>query len=98
MSLQHTGFIELPAHTGKGGFDHAAVHLKTGRLYVAHTANDALDVIDCANDASLHSIPDLKAVAGALVSEERDLVFTSNRGKNAVGIFSGENDGQLTKI
>jgi hypothetical protein len=72
MSLQHTGFIELPAHIRKGGFDHAAVHQKTGQLYVAHTANDALDVIDSTNDTYLHSISDLKAVAGALVSEERE--------------------------
>jgi DNA-binding beta-propeller fold protein YncE len=98
MSLQHIGFIELPAHTGKGGFDHAAVHQGTRRLYVAHTANDALDVIDCARDVYLHSIPDLKGVAGALVSEERDLVFTSNRGENTVGIFSPERDGQVAKI
>lgn len=53
MSLQHIGFIELPVHTAQGGFDHAAVHQKSGRLYVAHTANNALDVIDCANDAYL---------------------------------------------
>src|SRR5712691_7733561 len=98
MSLQQIGFIELPAHTGKGGFDHAAVHQGTRRLYVAHTANDALDVIDCARDVYLHSIPDLKGVAGALVSEEHDLVFTSNRGENTVGIFSPERDGQVAKI
>ena len=98
MSLQHLGFIDLPAHVGQGGFDHAAVHQKTNRLYVAHTANDALDVIDCARDTYLHTVPDLKAVAGALVSDERDLVFTSNRGENTVGIFAPENDGQVAKI
>ncbi len=98
MSLQHIGSIDLPDHTGQGGFDHAAVHPRAGRLYVAHTANDTLDAIDCANDIYLHSIPDLKAVAGALVSEERNLVFTSNRGENTVGMFSPERDGQIAKI
>ncbi len=88
MSLQQIGFIELPAHTGKGGFDHAAVHQKTGRLYVAHTANDVY----------LHSIPDLKGVAGGLVSDEVNLVFTSNRGENTVGVFSPERDEQVTKM
>lgn len=98
MSLQQIGFIELPAHTGQGGFDHAAVHQGTHRLYVAHTANDALDVIDCARDIYVHSVPDLKGVAGALVSEERDLVFTSNRGEKTIGIFSPEHNIPVTKI
>ena len=48
MPLRHRGFIELPAHAKPGGFDHAAVHEPTGRIYVAHTANDAVDVIDIA--------------------------------------------------
>ena len=88
MSLVHHTYIELPMHHKPGGFDHAAVHRASARLYVAHTANDALDVIDCATDRYLHSIPNLIGVAGALVSDERHLVFTSNRGENTVGIFA----------
>jgi DNA-binding beta-propeller fold protein YncE len=87
VSLQHVGFIELPAHTKAGGFDHAAVHERTGRIYVAHTANDAIDVIDIAARRHVESIPGLTSVAGALVAEP-DLVFTSNRGENTVGLFT----------
>jgi len=50
MTLRLQRFIELPPHLGKGGFDHADIHGPTDRLYVAHTANDALDIIDCTND------------------------------------------------
>ena len=46
MSLRLEGYIDIPAHRGTGGFDHAAVHRGLRRLYVAHTSNDALDVID----------------------------------------------------
>jgi DNA-binding beta-propeller fold protein YncE len=92
MSLELLGHVELPRNLKPGGFDHAAVHCASGRLYVAHTANDALDVIDCVHDRYLHSIPNLIGVAGALVSDERNLVFTSNRGENTVGIFSPDND------
>src|SRR3989442_4905930 len=88
MALEHVGHIDLPAHAKPGGFDHAAVHGPRGRLYVAHTANDAIDVIDCAANSYLRSVPHLTGVAGALVSEEHDLVFTSNRGEDTVGIFS----------
>jgi hypothetical protein len=44
--LSQVGAIALPPHRGKGGFDHAAVHAASGHVYVAHTANDAVDVID----------------------------------------------------
>ena len=87
MSLRHLGFIDLPAHAKAGGFDHAAVHEPTGRIYVAHTANDAVDVIDIDTRRHVESIPGLAAVAGALVAEP-DRVFTSNRGENTVGVFT----------
>ncbi len=86
MGLRMTGTIDLPPHTKPGGFDHAAIHTRTDRLYVAHTANDAVDVVDCARGAYTHSIGGLTGVAGVLVSEARGLVFTSNRGEDTVGI------------
>ena len=87
MSLKLQGYIDLPGHQQDGGFDHAAIHPAKHLLYAAHTSNDALDVIDCASDLYLRSIPNLTGVAGALVSEERDLIFTSNRGEDTVSIF-----------
>lgn len=98
MSLRYVGEIQLPVHATSDGFDHAAVHQARARLYLAHTANDALDVIDCAADRYLHSIPNLMGVAGALVSEERDLIFTSNRDENSVGIFAPDAESSLVKI
>jgi DNA-binding beta-propeller fold protein YncE len=88
MSLKPLHSIELPAHTAPGGFDHAAVHHASSRLYVAHTANHAIDVMDCETDRYLYSIGGLTGVAGALVSEERNLLFTSNRGEDTVSILS----------
>jgi DNA-binding beta-propeller fold protein YncE len=88
MALRLLGYIDLPEHRGAGGFDHADVHSPSDRLYVAHTSNDAVDVIDIARDQYIESVPGLTAVAGALVSEARGLVFTSNRGENTVSVFS----------
>lgn len=98
MTLQHVGYIDLPPHKKNGGFDHAAVHTGHHLCYVAHTANDAVDVIDCLEDRYLRSIPNLAGVAGALVSEADDLMFTSNRGENTVSIFSGKDASDLGKI
>ena len=44
--LRHVGYVELPKHAACGGFDHAAVHAASGQVYVAHTANNAVDVCD----------------------------------------------------
>src|SRR5258707_10083931 len=88
MALRLLGHIELPAHRSNGGFDHADIHAPTDRLYVAHTSNDSIDVIDCARDRYIESIPDLTGVAGGLVSETRALVFSRNRGGNTNSRFS----------
>jgi len=96
MTLHLTGHIALPEHKGSGGFDHAAVHAASGHVYVAHTANDAMDVFDARQ--YLFSIPDLKAVAGALVSDEGGLIFSSNRGENTVGIFRPGPDPAVAKV
>ncbi len=65
---------------------------------MAHTANDGVDVIDCARQAYVSSISGLAAVAGVLVSEERDLAFTSNRGEDTVGIYPPGAEDSLTKV
>jgi DNA-binding beta-propeller fold protein YncE len=96
--LALTGHVALPAHAGSGGFDHAAVHAATGHVFVAHTANGAIDVFDPSTRKHLYSVPDLKAVAGALVSDEADLVFTSNRGEDTIGVFAPGPDPKVTKI
>ena len=92
MPLELQGYIDLPPHVGGGGFDHAAVHTTLGRCYVAHTANDALDVIDLVARKYLGSIGGLTTVAGALVTEAPDFVFTSNRGEDTVGILTPPNE------
>jgi DNA-binding beta-propeller fold protein YncE len=98
MILEQIGEIPLPVHPTPGGFDHAAVHGPRRELYVAHTANNALDIIDCEASTYLRSVSRLEGVAGALVSEEHDLVFTSNRGENTVGIFAAGHEEALTKV
>ena len=98
MTLNFQGYIELPAHAHPGGFDHAAVHCDRARLFVAHTINDALDVIDCSADRYLYSVPGLTGVAGAFVAERENLVFTSNRGENTVSILSSDSVSPIAKV
>jgi DNA-binding beta-propeller fold protein YncE len=98
MTPKLIAHVPLPEHKGKGGFDHAAVHAASGHVYVAHTANDAVDVFDPASLKFLFSIPGLPGVAGALVSDEAQLIFSSNRAENTIGIFAPEANAAVTKI
>jgi DNA-binding beta-propeller fold protein YncE len=98
MAMKKVGYIDLPEHRGAGGFDHADAHPASDRLYVAHTSNDEIDVIDCARDRYIESMSGLTAVAGALVSEARGLVFTSNRGENTVSVFAPRAERDAFKI
>lgn len=98
MPLELVGYVDLPPHVKRGGFDHAAVYPLSSRLYAAHTANDALDVIDCAQDKFINSIPGFTSVAGALVSEEDQLIFTSNRGENTVSILSAKDEREISRV
>jgi DNA-binding beta-propeller fold protein YncE len=98
MPLRHRGFVDLPAHAKPGAFDHAAVHELTGRIYVAHTANDAVDVIDIEARRYVGSIGNLTGVAGALVVPDPDFLLTSNRGENTIGIIRLDDVGTVHKI
>ena len=96
--LRHIGYVELPKHCGPGGFDHAAVHAQTGHVYVAHTANNAVDAFDPASGTYMFSVPQLPGVAGVLVSDEAQLIISSNRAENTIGIFSPGPDPQVSKV
>jgi hypothetical protein len=87
MSLVEIARIALPEHAVDGGFDHAAVDPVADRLYVAHTSNDAVDVVDLRTRRHLRSVPGLRGVAGVWVSGRRRLLFTTNRGEDTVGVF-----------
>lgn len=41
MTFKLKDYISLPEHITSGGFDYAAIHRSSARMYVAHTANDA---------------------------------------------------------
>ena len=62
MGLKHLGYIDLPDHVGHGGFDHASVDRDRGLLYVARTANDALDVIDVRSGKYVRSVAELRGL------------------------------------
>jgi DNA-binding beta-propeller fold protein YncE len=90
MPLVQAGFIPIPPGR-RPGFDHADVWQSRSpgesRLYVAHTGADRIDVIDCTTNTYLCALANLPGVAGVLIDNEHDLLFSSDRGCARVSIF-----------
>jgi serine/threonine-protein kinase len=86
MSLIHVGFVPIPPGATPG-FDHADIYRAGRRIYVAHTGADRVDVIECRTQTFLRSLSDLPGVAGVLIDEEHNLLFTSDRAAARVSVF-----------
>ena len=84
MTLALRGYIPLPPHAA-GGFDHGDVHASTGRVFVAHTANDTVEVIDGERLERDRTVPGCPEGSGILCTQGDDaLVFAAARGAGKV--------------
>jgi DNA-binding beta-propeller fold protein YncE len=97
VSLTRVDFIPIPPGA-KAGFDHADVYDAGRRLYVAHTGADRVDVLDCVQRTYLRALPDLPGVAGVLVDEEQDLLFTTDRAAARVSFFRCSDECLLGRV
>jgi DNA-binding beta-propeller fold protein YncE len=75
--------IDLPHHQ-LGGFDHADVHLESGRVYVAHTALGTVDIIDGENARHLTYIQGCLEASGVVCAQKENLVFAASRGTGKI--------------
>ena len=98
MSLARVGFIAIPSGE-KPGFDHADVHRQRRRIYVAHTGADRIEVLDCNARTYLRALPAaLPGVAGVLIDEQQDLLFSSDRGAARVSVFRCSDEQLLAQV
>jgi len=84
VALDLIGEIPLPAHAGAGGFDHGDVHQASGRVFVAHTANGTIEVIDGEQLRHLATIPDCPEASGVICPPSPDLVVAAARSTGEV--------------
>ncbi|HYZ76482.1 MAG TPA: hypothetical protein VE596_03825 [Gaiellaceae bacterium] len=98
MSLVRAGFIAIPPGA-KPGFDHADVFPPGRRMYVAHTGADRIEVLDCATRSYLHALSfELPGVAGVLIDEQHDLLFSSDRAAARVSLFRCSDEQLLAQV
>src|SRR3977135_1314748 len=81
MSLKTIGTIAIPGAAGSQ-FHHAACHVRSRRVFIAHTARDCLEVIDHDNSKHIATLPGFPGVAGAVADDGQVLV--TNRGRGIV--------------
>ena len=100
MPLVKSGFIAIPAGP-RPGFDHADIYRDGpggSRLYVAHTGADRVEVIDCAAGSWLRALPGHPGVAGVLISQAADLLFTSDRAAAQVSVYRCSDEQLLARV
>jgi DNA-binding beta-propeller fold protein YncE len=67
-------------------------------MYVAHTGADRIDVLDCETQAYLRALPEVPGVAGVLIDQEHDLLFSSDRGCARVSVFRCSDEELLGQV
>jgi len=83
MTLLISGRVDLPPHK-PGGFDHADVHLESGRIYVAHTATESVEIIDGEHAKHLATIPECPEASGVVCAQSENLIFAASRGAGKI--------------
>jgi hypothetical protein len=81
--LQVQGFIELPGPRPTS-FDHGAFDAETGRVFVAHTAADSVEVLDAHNGRHERTLAGYPEAAGVVAGD--GLVAVTNRGAASLSI------------
>lgn len=96
--LRRIGSVSLPSHAA-GGYDHADVHLKSGKVYIAHTADGSVEVVDGPAMKRLTTISDCAEASGVLCAQEGNgLVFAAARGAGKILVLDPSNDQKIKEI
>jgi DNA-binding beta-propeller fold protein YncE len=97
MTLALRGTVPLPAH-GPGGFDHGDVLLSTGQVFVAHTANDTVEVIDGERLLLERTLTGCPEGSGVLCAQaEPSMVFAAARGQGFVQVLDPATGDELRR-
>jgi YVTN family beta-propeller protein len=85
--LTSIGYVQLAKDAGPAPIlDQLSLDQRVGRLYVAHTSNSALDVVDLAAEKLVGSVSGLKGIRGVALTPNPEEVYTSDAGDGTVGV------------
>jgi DNA-binding beta-propeller fold protein YncE len=75
--------IDLPRHQ-LGGFDHADVHLESGRVYVAHTGLGTVEIIDGERAKHMATLTGCIDASGVVCAQKENLILAASRGTGKI--------------
>jgi len=98
--LELHGYIDLPPPTGDGTseFDHGDVHRATGRVFVAHTAANTVEIIDGLTDKHLMTVQGCPEGSGVLCAQEAGIIFAAARGAGKALVIEASSGQPLREI
>ena len=97
MTLTAIGAVGIPPFRPTD-FDHGDVHPATGRVFVAHTAGDSVEVIDGERAVHIQTIPGCRESSGVLCAHDGTMVFAAARGAGEVLVIDPESLAVLRRI
>jgi DNA-binding beta-propeller fold protein YncE len=65
-------------------FDHADVHRSSGLVFIAHTANGSIEIINGEKCFHISNIPGCPEASGVLCAQEDNLIFAAARGAGKI--------------
>jgi DNA-binding beta-propeller fold protein YncE len=94
------GYVDLPPPAGDGTseFDHGDVHRATGRVFVAHTAANTVEIVDGLTDQPLMAVPGCPEGSGVLCGQDEGLVFAAARGAGKTLVIEADTGRTLRQI
>src|SRR5262249_42242852 len=98
--LARHGYVDLPPPTGDGTseFDHGDVHRATGRVFVAHTAANTVEVLDGASGEHSMTLAGCPEGSGVLCAQDEGIVFAAARGAGKVLVIEARSGRTLSEI
>jgi DNA-binding beta-propeller fold protein YncE len=92
-SLERVQTIALKGPVG--GLDHLAIDSRRGRLFVANTSNNSLDVVDLKAGKLFKQVPGQGRIRGIAYAPDLDRVFVGNGTGGVFNAFDGQEYGLL---
>jgi DNA-binding beta-propeller fold protein YncE len=97
MTLIFVKYIDLPRHES-GGFDHGDVDNASGKLFVAHTANQSIEIIDGEKLVHVGSISGCPEASGVLCAQQEALIFAAARAKGKLLVINSKSNAVVNEI
>jgi DNA-binding beta-propeller fold protein YncE len=78
--------IQLPKDTTLPSFDLLTLDSRVGRLYVAHSSMDAMDIVDIKTNKVAGSVSGLRKIHAIALTSDPNIVFSSDPADGMVGV------------